>query len=111
MNKNKIPDQTTESNTLIISAPIVEKHFVKKNGEVTELTEFYIRRSIQDYFIKICESKITKAQLLELVVIEHDFPEAISMEVEFRNGLLDDCDIDNETQSRTGEYVIIHKIL
>ena len=49
---NKAPNLKSENNTEIISAPIVYKSFVKKNGEETTEKEMYLQRSIQDYFIK-----------------------------------------------------------
>lgn len=48
--------------THIISVPIIEKPMVIK-GEVQEMTDLYIERSVQDYFIKFCESKVTRKEV------------------------------------------------
>lgn len=109
MKKNKTPDLKSTENKVIITAPVVEKKFVKKNGEVTDITEFYIQRSIQDYFIKFCESKVTKKELSE-ALDNFRLQGGLKMEVEFRNGLLDVCDGNLNQQSRTGKYAIIYRI-
>ena len=113
----KTPDEKTEQGTYIISAPIVKKNFVNKAGRVTDHTEYYIMRSAQDYFIKICESNITTEELEKLFdgnskdsapLLEGV---SINMEVEFRNGEWDICDENHEAQSRVGAYAVILKIL
>ncbi|MCB0409599.1 MAG: hypothetical protein KDD29_05230, partial [Flavobacteriales bacterium] len=42
---------------------LVEKEFINKGGKITEYKELYLRCSIQDYFIKICEGKVTLKEL------------------------------------------------
>ena len=49
----------------IITAPIVKKNFVNKAGKATDHVEYYIRRSIQDYYIKFCESNVSIKELNE----------------------------------------------
>ena len=113
----KTPDEKTEQGTYIISAPIVKKKFVNKAGRVTDHTEYYIMRSAQDYFIKICESNITTEDLEKLFHNNSNNSESlfegvsITMEVEFRNGEWDICDENHEAQSRVGADAIILKIL
>ena len=113
----KTPDEKTEQGTYIISAPIVKKKFVNKAGRVTDHTEYYIMRSAQDYFIKICESNITTEELGKLFDDNSNDPTpllegvSINMEVEFRNGEWDICDENHEVQSRVGAYAVILKIL
>ena len=63
MEKNKLPDIPTEDKKVIITAPLVLKNFVKKNAEVTDIKEWYIQRSVQDYFIKFCESEVSRKEL------------------------------------------------
>ncbi len=110
---NKAPNLKSENNTEIISAPIVYKSFVKKNGEETTEKEMYLQRSIQDYFIKFCESNVTQRQL-ETYLRDHrknDLVQTVSLEVTFKKGEWDACDEDQSVQSRVGEYIIIHKII
>ena len=96
---------------VIISAPIVSKPFIKKNGEPTDRTELYIRRSIQDYFIKFCESEVTREALEDHLSGINGLIKAVSLEVEFREGEWDVCDENLAQQSRIGEYVVIHRIV
>ncbi len=95
----------------IIKAPIVKKNFVNKAGKTTDHVEYYIRQSIQDYYIKFCESNVSIKELNEkLENIEGDI-KALQLEVEFREGEWDICDGNHEIQSRIGEYAVILKIL
>ena len=109
---NKTKDVATGKKTYIISAPIVMKSFVTKRGEATGHKEMYIQRSIQDYYIKFCESKINQEDLENhLASIDSEIKMA-TLEVEFRNGEWDTCEPTTEQQqSRIGEYVIIHRII
>ena len=105
-------DQQTSGGRVIISAPIVKKSFVAKNGKVSDKTELYVQRSIQDYFIKFCESEISREELEAHVAGIDSFINAVKMEVEFRKGDWDVCDNEAvEVQSRTGEYVVIFRII
>lgn len=88
----------------IMSGELVEKEFYKKNGEPAGFTELYFRASIQDYFIKFCESKVTKKELEPYV------DKVVRIEAEIRNGDWDICaDDPQEMQSRIGSYLIIKK--
>lgn len=95
----------------IISSPIVAKKFVKKNGKTTDYEEHYLRLSLQDYFIKFCESIVTKKELEKALNKDRNEIKTLTLEVEFRNGELDICDDAHEQQSRIGNYVIIHQII
>ena len=108
---NKTPDIQSTNGGQIVSAPVVSKNFVMKNGEVTERTELYLQRSIQDYFIKFCESGITREQLEEHMSTIHSPIKSITVEVEFKEGAWDQCDENQPVQSRMGEYVVIHRII
>ncbi len=94
----------TDSKTT--SCQLIEKEFTNKGGKVTEYKELYLRCSIQDYFIKICEGNVTAEQLKPYI------NSGIEVEMEIRDGMLDHCD-DNVAyaQSRTGTYIIIKKII
>lgn len=95
----------------VITAPIVKKNFVNKAGKTTNHVEYYIRRSIQDYYIKLCESNVSIKELnAHLDNIEGDI-KVLQLEVEFRDGEWDICDENYEAQSRIGEYAVILKIL
>jgi len=107
----KKKDISSTDGKIIISAPIVSKPFVKKNGEPTDRTELYIRRSIQDYFIKFCESEVTREALEDHLSSINGFVKAVSLEVEFRKGEWDVCDENLAQQSRIGEYIVIHRIV
>jgi len=90
---------------------VIKKSFVSKSGRVTDISEYYISRSIKDYFIKFCESGITSGELEEHLSAINGPIRILTMEVEFRNGEWDRCEGDPEQQSRTGEYVVIHRII
>lgn len=111
MSKNKTKDISSSEGKYIISAPIVIKNFVKKNGELTKHEEFYIRRSIQDYYIKFCESKISREDIENHLATMDKEIKVATLEVEFLDGYWDICDDDFEQQSRMGAYVIIHRIV
>lgn len=101
----KNPEKQSDS-TQIISAPIVEKSFYSKAGKKTDYTEFYIQQSVQDYFIKFCESKVTREEL-ESALSKIDSPiKTLTVKVEFREGHWDSCD-DYEMQSRVGKYAVL----
>ncbi|QHI39343.1 hypothetical protein IMCC3317_47530 [Kordia antarctica] len=111
MAKNKTKDVSSSKGKYMISVPIVIKNFVKKNGEITKQTEIYIRRSIQDYYIKFCESNISREDLeTKLATIAKEI-KVVTLEVEFRDGHWDSCDGNLEQQSRMGAYVIIHRMV
>lgn len=83
---------------------LVEKSFVSKGGKETEHKELYLRCSIQDYFIKFCESSVTSEQLQNFI------NKSITVKMEIKEGLWDQCDEDYEVQSRVGTYISISKL-
>ena len=88
------------------SCILVTKTSFSKKGIPLESGDLYVRCSIQDYFIKFCESKVTKEELLPLI------NQGITVEMEVRNGEWDRCPNDPEyIQSRIGPYAIIHRLL
>lgn len=107
----KTPDVSTGEGKYIVSAPVVRKEFVNKGGKAMGYDELYLRRSMQDYFIKFCESKVSRSELEKHLPIDSHF-QSVTLEVEFREGNWDICEGDpEEMQSRIGKYVIIHKII
>ncbi len=85
---------------------LIEKEFTHKGGKLTEYKEFYLRCSVQDYFIKICEGNVTLEQLRPYL------NKGIEVEMEIKEGLLDHCEANPAyAQSRTGSYVVINQII
>lgn len=106
------PDLSASDSTFIISAPLVEKKFVMKNGKEMDFTEWYIRRSVQDYFIKFCESSITRKDLENALNARlESMQKILKLEIQYKEGSWDICDDNLMQQSRIGRYVIIHKIV
>ena len=101
----------SQNSTVIISAPIVQKDFFKKNNVKTEHLEYYVERSIQDYFIKFCESGITAKELQEHLDVIGSEIKILTMEVEIREGNWDICHDNTNQQSRIGEYIVIHRVI
>ncbi len=109
--KNKVEYQKDSQGKFIVNAPIVTKNFMKKNNTPTGIKEYYVQQSIQDYFIKFCESKIKKEDLIQhLSKIERVIKTA-KIEIEILDGEWDICDGNKDQQSRMGKYVIIHRII
>lgn len=107
MKKNKVD----KNGKAIITAPVVVKNFIKKNGQPTGIKEFYVRRSVQDYFIKFCESNISKEDLEKHLEKSNDLIKTLTLEVEFEEGSWDICDGNYEQQSRIGKYIVIHRVI
>lgn len=85
---------------------LIQKSFINKGGKVTEYSEFYLQCSIQDYFIKICESKVDKSEL------EKYLNKGITVDMEIKEGMWDHCEPNvAHVQSRVGTYVVIKKII
>jgi len=89
----------------IYNCQLIEKEFVNKGGKITTFKELYLRCSVQDYFIKLCESNLTRDEL------EPYINKGISVEVEIKDGLWDHCsENEAEVQSRMGTYIVIKSI-
>ena len=82
---------------------VVKKGFVGKDGEPTMSNELYLRCSVQDYFIKFCESEVSSKEVMLYL------NDGITIEMEVREGDWDAC-TDFPTQSRIGTYAVIKKI-
>ncbi|HXK82299.1 MAG TPA: hypothetical protein PLO05_09095 [Bacteroidales bacterium] len=112
-NKDKhesITEKTEE--TMIVTAPLVKKAFVNKGGETGNFQEWYVRLSTDDYFIKFCESKVSRAELEKEIGKQSDeMINSLSMEIEIREGEWDICDETEMLQSRVGEYAVIYSIV
>lgn len=85
---------------------LIEKNFVNKGGKISEYKELYLQCSIQDYFIKLCESKVTLKDLKPYINT------GIKVKMEIKEGMWDHCNEDPAyAQSRIGNYVIIKEIV
>jgi len=92
-------------NPLKRTGEIVEKTFIKKNGELGNFTELYFRASVQDYYIKFCESTITKEDLTPFI------GKVISVDAEIVKGNFDTCpDVEIPQESREGYYIVIRAL-
>ena len=109
--ENKFSDKNPAEKSYLITAPIVKKQFVNKAGRTTDHFEYYIQQSMQDYFIKFCESNVSEDELKEcLNSIQGDI-KTVRLSVEIRTGVWDICDDGLEAQSRIGDYMVILEIL
>jgi LAS superfamily LD-carboxypeptidase LdcB len=107
--KKQLKSIHNSNDYITLSGLIVEKKFISKNGKPTDVKEFYLRCSIQDYFIKFCDSKITKNDIEKLKLGIFD---GISVKAKIMKGEWDACpDDDIKPQSRVGTYIIIDKLL
>ena len=106
MNVNKSPDQKTQNEYHKMSGILVEKEFIGKNGIGTGRMEYYFRASIQDYFIKICDSDVSKEELVPYL------NKGITVMAQTLEGDWDICTEDDfNMQSRIGWHMIIKEIL
>lgn len=101
----------TASNSNITTAgcQVVEKAFVNKGGKASDFKELYLRCSIQDYYIKFCESKVSLKKMKKYVSKELIGP-GVTVTYEVKDGEWDICEGDPEMQSRVGTYAIILSI-
>ena len=108
---NKTPKIT--ENGQIWRGQIVSKTFVSKGGKVTESEDLYFRLSVQDYFIKICESKVNIDEIRNYIQKDDLIGEikSVTLEIEIKDGEWDNCNVPGYVQSRTGPYIVINKIL
>ncbi len=83
---------------------LVEKSFVNKVGKSSDKKELYLRCSVQDYFIKFCESEINVEDILHLL----NTP--VSFRIKIKTGAWDICeDDDPNLQSRIGDYIVVYE--
>jgi hypothetical protein len=78
-------EKNQHGNTMTVGGQIVEKTFYKKNGEPADFKELYLRASVHDYYIKLCESEVTKTELEPYMNQEMSLgiSQSISVKVEF----------------------------
>lgn len=84
---------------------LIQKNVINKAGKIQDYSDYYLRCSIQDYPIKLCESNVTGEQLKPYL------NRGISVKMQIKEGMLDHCDENPAyVQSRTGTYVVILEI-
>ena len=116
----KMKEKTKQTDTdgrIIMSGLLVKKAFIMKNGKSPGFKEYYFRTSIQDYYIKFCESEIGKKELDKYSEqnseqsIMGDIPITFELKI-VNNGLWDICEEDSQhQQSRMGDYVVIYRVV
>ncbi|MEM9542024.1 MAG: hypothetical protein AAGA60_21325 [Cyanobacteria bacterium P01_E01_bin.42] len=108
---NEIP----ENSAVIIRGAIVEREFVDKAGRPRGFSELYFRIAGDNYFIKFCESNVSRDELERhldrLATSNLAGDNEIALEVEIREGLWICYSGGPIPQSRIGRYVIIHRIV
>lgn len=108
MSKNNTPvheKKPQDPDRMKMAGEIVEHQFLKKNGEPEDFTELYFRASVQDYFIKFCESNVKKEDLTPFI------GQVVRIEAQILNGNWDSCSEDeHDVQSRVGAYIILKKL-
>lgn len=106
-NTKKIALREKSIDSEVTNCQLIEKTFFNKIGvENIEMKELYLRCSIQDYYIKLCETKVHKSDLLKYL------NKGISVKMEIREGNWDTCPNDYpNAQSRIGNYVVISEII
>lgn len=100
------PLKVKDPNSPYTTCVLIEKAFVNKGGKITDYKELYLQCSIQDYFIKICESNVTLEELKPFI------NSGIKIKMEIKEGMWDHCSNDPAyAQSRMGTYVVIKEIV
>ena len=108
-------DEIPNNNTRIVRGAIVTREFVDKAGRPRGVSELYFQIAGDDYFIKFCESNVSRDELERyldrLAAFNPAGDNAISLEIEIRRGLWICHDGLELLQSRVGRYVVIHGIV
>ena len=119
------------NDTAIVSGAIVEKEFYNKGGHPRGFNELYFRTLENDFFIKFCESSVSKEELENYIrwpsVPEIRGGKFVTLEIEIRRGLFcaSTCAggflnrasyqalgiLLAEPQSRVGTYAIVRRIV
>jgi hypothetical protein len=97
-------DPMEQSDTTELEGVIMKMAQVNPPGsKMATSSDFYIQGGLKSYFIKICESKLNKKQLNELVGSQ------VKAHISLRDGFWDICG-DALVQSRTGPYVALDAV-
>ena len=95
----------SENDSSSLSGIVIEKAFVNIKGKVQNKQELYLRCSIQDYYIKFCESKIEQKELVKYL------NKSVRVKAIIKDGEWDVCDVDQPAQSRIGQYIVILELV
>lgn len=79
-------------------------------GETTTQEEWYVRMSVQDYFIKWCECGVKQEEIENLLSKQTGMIKTLEVDFEIKSGDWDNCDPNVIATSRTGSYVVINKV-
>lgn len=105
--RQKKPHETRRTKDGLVetlTGRLVASNYVARNGKVQkDVLDYYLEASVQNYFIKFCESTVTKEQL------QSHLNKGVSLEVIIKNGEWDSCAPHNN-QSRTGNYIRVLSI-
>jgi len=101
ISQTKTPNKV---NVITTGCEVVEKASVNKGGKISEYKEMYLRCSVQDYYIKFCESKVSLKKMKKYL------DQGVTVTYEVREGEWDICKGDPEMQSRIGTYAIVLKV-
>ena len=93
-----------EPNIITAGCQVVEKTFVNKGGKPSDFKELYLRCSVQDYYIKFCESNVSLKKMKKYI------DKGLTVTYEVKEGEWDICEGEPEMQSRIGTYAIVIKI-
>ncbi len=104
--KGQMQQRNKNPNDKRMYGEIVEKPYVLKNGVQSAVSELFFRASVQDYFIKFCESSVTRSQVAPYI------GQGITLAANVQEGEWDKCPVDSlyEVQSRMGYYITIDSI-
>jgi len=93
-----------EPNIITAGCQVVEKAFVNKGGKPSDFKELFLRCSIQDYYIKFCESKVSLKKMKKYL------DKGLTVTYEVKEGKWDICKDNPEMHSRIGTYAVVIKI-
>ena len=106
--KSEIYNKKTDG---ILRCEIILKAYENKNGKIIrEVQEYYLRCSADDYFIKFCECKVSKDDIIAHFNSQK-LINPIAVKAKILSGEWDSCDTTERVQSRTGKYVQILEIV
>lgn len=95
-----------KKNTGSYTGQVIEKTSLNKAGKPLESADLFFRLSMGDYFIKFCESSISRSDLADQV------DGYITVKGTVKKGEWDTCPGDPPgVQSRVGEYFVITELL
>ena len=108
MTQNKQADLSSGQEKYIITAEVVQKNIAQDDRQDSDKTAFYVRRSIQDYYIKFCESDINRAELEQRLETLSGLIKTVKLQVSYREGTLDECE--NRQGVDEGQYIVVHQL-